>query len=363
MMAPGKKERSVGFIVYKRGKEPSVLVRSKVPKGTFQRPPFLAIDDVAMPDQRAREGVEELGLGAFGDGPCSLGMKMVYFAREVRHDEHLFMLEAPQDLKAPKGYRWVTPRKALDSFLLSGHKRGVAMVYPELLPDGLRSLDHVPVKHPGQVVVICDFDGTVSEPEASLAILRKFAPGRWERYEKPWLDKEISTHDCLGYQFTLLDASVEEMARFAADNIALREGFEDLVEVCKRFGYGLVISSCGVDFYIKAILERHDLGDVSFVAIRTHWVEGLGHIAEEGFFNPECDWCGNCKRDLVSLYRSRGAMVAYVGDGATDECAAERADIVFARAGLMDFCKEKKIKDCRPFETFKDVLRWLDERD
>jgi 2,3-diketo-5-methylthio-1-phosphopentane phosphatase len=213
------------------------------------------------------------------------------------------------------------------------------------------------------VVILCDFDGTVSDPEASLAILRKFAPGRWERFEKPWLDKEISTHDCLGYQFTLLDAPVEEMAKFAADTIRLRPGFEDLVEVCKRFGHGLVISSCGVDFYIKAILEKNGLGDVPFVAIRTHWVEGLGHVAEEGLFNDQCDWCGNCKRDLVTLYRKRGAIVAYVGDGATDECAAERADIVFARAGLLDYCKEKKIKDCRPFETFMDVLRWLDDRD
>jgi 2,3-diketo-5-methylthio-1-phosphopentane phosphatase len=354
MMAPWKRVGTVGILIHRSGQ---VLVRSKVPKGNFQRPPFFELEGME-PEERAKEGLKELGFGL--EGLRSLEMKLVYYAKEVRNDEHLFAVQVPPGRKAPKGYRWVAPMYAFKEFLLSGHKRGMVKLFPEVHPHGVQALDHVPVEHPSGVVVLCDFDGTVSETEASLAILRNFIPGLWERYERPWLDREISTHDCLGYQFTMMSTPIEEMARFAADNVALRKGFKRFVTWCRKEGHGLVITSSGVDFYIKAILDRNGLGDVPFVANRTHWVDGLGNITEEGLHNAECDWCGNCKLELIELYRSRGAKVVYVGDGATDECPAAKADLVFARSALLEFCKREKV-DHIPFDTFDDVRKGLEK--
>jgi 2-hydroxy-3-keto-5-methylthiopentenyl-1-phosphate phosphatase len=363
-MAPFKLKRaaSAGLYVHRGGKNEAVLVYDKVPKGSFSRPLFVDAGREEEPKIKAIAALDELGLSGYKSSLKTLGMKLVYYAKEVRHDEHLFGIMVPSGYKAPEGYKWLTPHKAFGSFLLSGHKRGLIKLFPKVFPLGMKALDHIPVKHPSGIVVLCDFDGTVSEVEASLAILRHFIPGQWERYERPWLEKEISTHDCLGYQFTMLKVPVEKMARFASHNIGLRKGFKEFVAWCRAQGHGLVITSSGVDFYIRAILEHRGLGDVPFVADRTHWVDGIGHIAEEGFFNEDCDWCGNCKLDLLKLYHGRKAKVIYVGDGATDECPAAKADMVLARAKLLEFCKKEKLGNWLPFENFFDVRKSIEEK-
>jgi 2-hydroxy-3-keto-5-methylthiopentenyl-1-phosphate phosphatase len=363
MMAPFKlkKAASAGLYVHRGGKNEAVLVDEKVPKGSFSRPLQFDAGPEEDPKEKVIRALDGLGLGSKESSLKTVGVKMVYYAKEVRHDEHLFAFKAPLGYKAPRGYKWLTPTKAFGSFLLSGHKRGIIKLFPKILPLGMKALDHIPVAHPSGIVVLCDFDGTVSEVEASLAILRHFIPGQWEKYERPWLEKEISTHDCLGYQFTMLKVPVEEMARFASHNIGLRKGFKEFVAWCRAQGHGLVITSSGVDFYIKAILDHNGIGDVPFIADRTHWVEGIGHIAEEGLFNEDCDWCGNCKLDLLKLYRNRKAKVIYVGDGATDECPAAKADMVLARARLLEFCKKEKLGNCFPYETFFDVRKAIEK--
>jgi 2-hydroxy-3-keto-5-methylthiopentenyl-1-phosphate phosphatase len=45
-----------------------------------------------------------------------------------------------------------------------------------------------------------------------------------------------------------------------------------------------------------------------------------------------------------------GSELVYVGDGYSDRCAAESADLVFARRGLAGYLEERGI----PFERFED---------
>jgi 2-hydroxy-3-keto-5-methylthiopentenyl-1-phosphate phosphatase len=120
-----------------------------------------------------------------------------------------------------------------------------------------------------------------------------------------------------------------------------------------------VITSSGIDFYIKAILEKHDLGVVPFLANRGIWVKGLGLVIEEGMVNEDCDQCGNCKTMLVEQYQARGARVLFVGDGITDECAASKADMVFARRSLLEFCEKEGLLHMS-FDTFNDIMQGLE---
>ena len=46
----------------------------------------------------------------------------------------------------------------------------------------------------------------------------------------------------------------------------------------------------------------------------------------------------------------------FVGDGLSDRCAAPRADVVYAKDDLMEFCVARGIA-ARPFMTFEDVAR------
>ena len=56
----------------------------------------------------------------------------------------------------------------------------------------------------------------------------------------------------------------------------------------------------------------------------------------------------------------RGPLRVLVGDGRSDFCAAAHADVVFARASLLDHCRARGIR-CVPFETF-DVVGDFIER-
>ena len=46
--------------------------------------------------------------------------------------------------------------------------------------------------------------------------------------------------------------------------------------------------------------------------------------------------------------------VIYIGDGVSDFCVANKADILYAKSKLSDYCKNKGINYI-PYETFKDV--------
>ncbi|MDP6796367.1 MAG: hypothetical protein QGG33_00910 [Candidatus Krumholzibacteria bacterium] len=66
--------------------------------------------------------------------------------------------------------------------------------------------------------------------------------------------------------------------------------------------------------------------------------------------------CNHCKSWW--LQESRLPLI-YIGDGTTDRCPAERADLLFAKGGLARWCEEEGLEHV-PFETFDDILLWLD---
>jgi 2-hydroxy-3-keto-5-methylthiopentenyl-1-phosphate phosphatase len=68
-----------------------------------------------------------------------------------------------------------------------------------------------------------------------------------------------------------------------------------------------------------------------------------------------CGRCGFCKGAVVDELHEHGYRVAMCGDGSADRCAAERADVVFARGRLPRYCDELGVPYLR-FETFDDVI-------
>ena len=203
-----------------------------------------------------------------------------------------------------------------------------------------------------QRTLVVDFDGTITEQDVLDQIARTFGDDEVYREVDEALDRNgITLHELLRREFEPVRAPLAEVVAWIHANASIRPGFRELVELARERGWRLVVVSSGFRQLIEPVLERAG-------------IEGLELVSNEVDPNPEgwrisffdesrCESCGEaCKRTTVRSVVDGGEVV-YVGDGYSDRCAAEDADLVFARSGLAAHLTERGV----PFEPFDDFFR------
>jgi 2-hydroxy-3-keto-5-methylthiopentenyl-1-phosphate phosphatase len=63
---------------------------------------------------------------------------------------------------------------------------------------------------------------------------------------------------------------------------------------------------------------------------------------------------GTCKCKILFDLKKDYEKIIYIGDGVSDYCVADKADILYAKSRLAKYCQDKKL-DFIKFETFKDI--------
>ena len=145
------------------------------------------------------------------------------------------------------------------------------------------------------------------------------------------------------------------MQAYVGQEGALREGFLDLVRYCIANDIHVAIASNGLAFYIRALLDRHDLTKgIPVYAVESRAAPGDADFAYPYATETCWEW-GNCKCLVLQRYRDEGRRVLFAGDGMSDACAAGRADFVYARSRLLEHCREAGIPH-QAFEEFTAVL-------
>ncbi len=214
-----------------------------------------------------------------------------------------------------------------------------------------------------------DFDGTLVEPNVAVELVGRFAPdgSRVAREVDEELHQgKITLREAWERQAALLPWSqVGAMTDYVVREVPLRLGARELLELLRDHAVPVVVLSGGLDFYIRAILERErlDLRFLSDIAVRT----GNGGLrVEHPHGHPVCRQCGICKAQAIDGPVPPAERTIFVGDGSTDRFAAEVADVVFARRRLLRYCEARGIP-CYPFEDFRPVTRqvraWLERRE
>lgn len=207
--------------------------------------------------------------------------------------------------------------------------------------------------------VLMDFDGTVTELDVVDALLVQFAENRdWIAYEKEWVSGRISSRECLQKQLGLVRVSGGDLDRFLR-NIRLDAGFVPFLKFLRGKRIPFTLLSDGFDLFIRKILQFQKMGQVPFKS------NALRHrrnrlVASFPHFSGACPRCAHCKRETIDAYRESVGHFVFIGDGLSDQCAAEAADTVFAKGSLAEFCRAT----ARPFisyETFDDILRSFPE--
>lgn len=212
-------------------------------------------------------------------------------------------------------------------------------------------LDHRPI-------IFCDFDGTVTEKDNIVAMMKEFAPPQWEQMVQKILSQEVSIRKGVGDLFTLLPSTLkEELVQFSLQRGVIREGFSEFVKYTKEKKIELNIVSGGIDFFVHPMLAEYDLniycnkGNFTGENIKIEWPYSC---------DDECkNDCGCCKPSILRKI-GRGRYTIVIGDSITDLQVAKQADFVFARDFLLEKCQELQLNHA-PFKTFYDVIAILQE--
>jgi 2-hydroxy-3-keto-5-methylthiopentenyl-1-phosphate phosphatase len=198
------------------------------------------------------------------------------------------------------------------------------------------------------VKVVVDWDGTVTERDTLMHVLRHFvAPtvlGPLEAELDAGLAAGTITHrEVMEREWAQLTAPLGDVVAFVVEHARVRPGF---AEFAARFD-PLILSS-GFHETIEPVLARERVtarvranhAEPRADGWRIRWVS-----------DSACDTCGQpCKRGSLP-----DGPFTYVGDGFSDRCAALAADRIFARDGLARYLNSVGVR-YEPFTDFREFM-------
>jgi 2,3-diketo-5-methylthio-1-phosphopentane phosphatase len=209
---------------------------------------------------------------------------------------------------------------------------------------------------PAATLYLCDFDGTIALEDVGNRFFGHFVTDRaaWESILDDWFAGTVGGREVLARECALVDVDDARLAAFL-HGFRLDPGFAPFVTAARAQGGEVAIASDGLLTYIRPLLARHGLADVTVrandarPAPRGRLLPSFGSAGGEG-----CGRCGTCKGAVLAELAPGFARTVFVGDGLSDRCAAPRADVVYARDDLLAFCRAAGIRAV-PFDSFADI--------
>ncbi|MCL2400948.1 MAG: MtnX-like HAD-IB family phosphatase [Defluviitaleaceae bacterium] len=220
-----------------------------------------------------------------------------------------------------------------------------------------------------EFAIVSDFDGTITQEDSNDLLFKKYGNDVNVKIEEDFCAGILGTRPAMAMHFESLHITMEEYYKFLEQHIHIDEGFDPLLNWIHEKNIPLFIVSAGFRQGIEHVLGQKRLENIQVFAndlyineesssdqngqpIYPVFAESTASCIKD--FGP----CGNCKRACIqnSGHQTRRQIV-FVGDGLTDRCAAEEADLVFAKtdSALAKYCSTHNLP-YKPFDGFKDVL-------
>jgi len=220
----------------------------------------------------------------------------------------------------------------------------------------------IPIDSFKNMVIFCDFDGTITINDNIVNIMKYFNPPGWETIKNDTLSGKISVREGVGRMFLLLSTAYrDEIMHYAIKQAQIRPGFDQFIQYCQDHHIRLLITSGGIDFFVYPILSQYDIpkqdiycnaSDFSGKQIRILWPFSC---------DTQCsNDCGMCKPSILRSLSTNHSMNIVIGDSITDLAIAKMAELVIARDFLLQRCKEQSIP-YKEFDSFFDVINILNQ--
>lgn len=207
--------------------------------------------------------------------------------------------------------------------------------------------------------VFSDFDGTISRSDSLKLLLDEFGGDAWTAIEAQMNAGGLTEREAVTQVFREFPISVSEATDWVLKNVSIDPAFSTFYRWVQEKNASLTILSGGFVQFIRPLLAREGLPNVRVIA-NSAMDAGAGWEIRPAGSEVECLAFHHCKCSSMSL-NSQNSMrlTVYIGDGNTDHCPATRADLVFAKRSLAEFCRQRGVS-FTSFEDFRDVRMYLE---
>ncbi|MFD0713641.1 2-hydroxy-3-keto-5-methylthiopentenyl-1-phosphate phosphatase [Paenibacillus sp. GCM10027626] len=215
-----------------------------------------------------------------------------------------------------------------------------------------------------QPIIFCDFDGTITQNDNIIAIIRHFNPPGWEALVDEIIGERKSIKEGVGELFRLLPVTLkQEMTDFVIGNASIRAGFQELLDYCRKQEIEFYVTSGGIDFFVYPLLAPYGIpqnhiycngSDFSGPQVEITWP----HACDDHCHNN----CGMCKSTIIRRFPKEQYKRILIGDSVTDFEGAKLADLVFARSHLTTKCTQLGLPHFE-YITFHDVIAILKQEE
>lgn len=209
-------------------------------------------------------------------------------------------------------------------------------------------------------VLVSDFDGTITKKDFFHYVIDELLTDAditpWEDY----LAGNITHFEALSRIYQKIRIDTEEFHEFI-NGIQIEDCFLDTVDFCLSNNINIYVVSAGADYYIKHIFEELGIrNNISIISNESTFSPETGlvmnRIGEDSpFYNHNY---GIDKERCVQFLKDKYGHVVFAGDGNPDYLAAKQADVVFARAMLLDLCRDNGVQ-AQELDSYCSVLNYL----
>ena len=207
--------------------------------------------------------------------------------------------------------------------------------------------------------ILVDFDGTITSEDTNDKLIDYFWNDEVGEFLKQNNERDMTYVEFMDTLFSKLKITEERYLDFILNDIEITDGFMEFYSQLGDLGIPIVVISGGFTNGIMPFVKKHGIDEIEVYANSLRFEKENLAIDFYHNRNPRCchiGYCGNCKTIHLNEFRRRYRQIIFIGDGITDEPVASKADIVFAKDKLLEYCNQHRI-DCIPWEDFIDIRK------
>jgi len=210
--------------------------------------------------------------------------------------------------------------------------------------------------------IYTDFDGTITAYDTWIEIGEYFIKDKeaWAHLIKDFEELKIGARECFLGECCLIEDFNFKKFNEIIDIQKIDPKFKQFNEFCVQNNISLTILSEGMDYYLNRILKNNGI-DIPYYSNRfvLHEDKKSFHL-EFPYSDSDCLKCGTSKRNLLMNLTGDDEISVFIGDGFSDACVVNYADIVYAKKSLASYCWKNNITYF-DFNDFGDIQKRLEK--